>query len=406
MSLSTKVSGAFKTINECQVKVSGAWKKCIQVYTKVNGVWRSCDIGDSFSCTVNTQAKTSGNKKAGIPFYLYGQSGITLYVDWGDGTFSTLTSSNYTSSSSNASVHEYATAGTYNIIVASNNWANMYLFCAESGSQDDVTAAFYWSRTTITKINKAIPKVKGIKYCNWEKTIETRNNSFFRFFYNYSLQSIPSDLFSKNTAVTDFDTCFYGCRSLASLPSGLFNSNTAVTRFDSCFGACTSLTSIPSGLFDKTTKVTTFEDCFYYCTSLTSVPTGLFDKNTLVTNFSNCFSNCTSLTSIPTGLFDKNTKATIFDYCFYRCSLTSIPQKLFDKTRAAINLSYCFAYCSSLNNITVYIGSSAVTNCDTFFDKKSGATRIVYVPASSTTKTTFDNEAGYLGATIRTYTPA
>ena len=63
--------------------------------------------------TVNTEATTSGEKTTGIPFNLYGQSGVTLNVDWGDETTSRLTSADYTVSDSRASVHEYAEPGIY-----------------------------------------------------------------------------------------------------------------------------------------------------------------------------------------------------------------------------------------------------------------------------------------------------
>ena len=99
-----------------------------------------------------------------------------------------------------------------------------------------------------------------------------------------------------------------------------------------------------------------------------------------MTNFNSCFQGCTSLQSIPSGLFDSNTAVTNFQYCFYGCS--------------------------SLTDFTLYIGSSSVTSCSSFVSKKSGTTRIVYVPDSSTTYTKFTAVASTLGLTVNpiTYT--
>ncbi len=167
--------------------------------------------------------------------------------------------------------------------------------------------------------------------------------------------------------------CFADYGKLLSIPEKLFWNNPN-TDISGCFSSCSSLISIPSGLFDKHTSIASFYQCFYYCTSIQSIPAGLFDKNTAATTFSYCFDGCSSLTSIPSGLFDKNTAVTSFYDCFYDCS--------------------------SLTDFTLYIGSSLVSNCSSFVTKKSGTIRTVYVPANSTTKTTFDSEASSLGLTI------
>lgn len=130
----------------------------------------------------------------------------------------------------------------------------------------------------------------------------------------------------------------------------------------------------------------------------------------------------TSLTSIPTGLFDKNTLVRDFRSVFYQCtSLTTVPQKLFDKNRAVELISSAFVYCDNLSTFTIYIGSSKIEDgyADRFaYSSISGTLdktkRIVYVPANSTTYTSFQNaeiDARYGGAyksniTLKTYTPA
>ena len=354
-----------------------------------NGVIVSTDIIDcaeTWEFTIDTEATTAGEKKTAIPVNLYGQTGIELFVDWGDNTTSTLTPSDYTSSNSTASVHEYATAGEYTVTVVSNDWENTYLLSAEfqittgqTGSSmvhvlSNSNASIYWFRRTLIELTE-IPKIKGIKNYSISSSLSTYDNSFYHMFANcQSLTSISSNLFKNNPNITSFQACFYYCSSLQSIPSRLFDSNTAVTTFASCFAYCTSLTSIPQGLFDFNIRTINFNYCFASCNSIHTIPSGLFDSNTVVTSFGGCFQYCSSLQSIPAGLFDKNTAVTGFTNCFYNCTL--------------------------LADFTLNIGSSLVTAASTFVTFKSGTIRTINVPANSTTYTTFSNEAASLGLTI------
>ena len=115
------------------------------------------------------------------------------------------------------------------------------------------------------------------------------------------LTSIPENLFSNCTAVTDFSQTFAGCGGLTSLPENLFISNTAVTNFSQTFLNCTGLTSIPENLFSNNTAVTNFSYTFAYCSGLTSIPANLFSNNTAVTDFRGTFGDCSGLTgNVPT----------------------------------------------------------------------------------------------------------
>ena len=384
--------------------------------------------------TVNTQATASGEKKAAIPFNLYGQTGIELTVDWGDNTTSTLTSSDYTQSDATASVHEYASAGEYTITVTSNDWENTYISNVDESSYDpfedlessleskNALVPFYWWHRTLINVAKPLPLIKGIRKTAFNGGYSVLTNKLSYLFYKCkkiasipsklfdkntlttafnrcfeectSLASIPSGLFDKNTSVTSFYHCFDGCSSITSIPSKLFDNNTTVTDFSYCFEGCSSLASIPSGLFDKNTSVNSFVNSFTNCSSLTSIPSELFDKNTLVREFSSCFQGCSSLTSIPSGLFDKNTAATNFDYCFLGCSsLATIPSGLFYKNTSVKSFSYCFYNCSNLLNFHLKIGSTYVNSFGAFISNASNVERVICVPTTGTTKTTVQNFA-------------
>ena len=308
---------------------------------------------DIWEITVNTEAKTSGAKTTGIPINLYSQPGITMTVDWGDGTESVLTSASYSSASDSApSVHEYATAGTYIVRMKSTKWKGVYID-ALNRDYTGVLSHIAGFRSTLVGVGQ-LPRCKGMLYrssptSNGSKTI----NSFFHCFRDCSnLTSIPDGLFDNNPVVTNFSYCFYGCSNLTSIPNGLFDNNPKVKNFIYCFHSCSNLTSIPNGLFDNNPVVTNFSSCFYGCSNLTSIPDGLFDNNPVVTNFSYCFYGCSNLTSIPNGLFDNNPVVTNFSYCFHSCSnLTSIPVGLFDNNPVVTNFSYCFYRCSNLTSI-------------------------------------------------------
>ena len=95
---------------------------------------------------------------------------------------------------------------------------------------------------------------------------------------------------------------FTNCTELTSIPANLFSNCTAVTNFRWTFSNCWELTSIPENLFSNNTAVTDFSWTFSGCTGLTgSIPANLFNNNTAVTDFSWTFANCTGLTgNVPT----------------------------------------------------------------------------------------------------------
>ena len=303
--------------------------------------------------TVNTEAKTSGAKTTGIPINLYSQPGITMTVDWGDGTESVLTSASYSSARDSApSVHEYATAGTYIVQMKSTKWKDAYI---------DVTSMNYASvpshiagfRSTLVEVGR-LPRCKGVLYHYSSTSGPSKNiNCFFHCFRGCShLTSIPNGLFDNNPAVTDFNSCFRDCSSITSIPAGLFDNNPKVGVFGTCFYGCSNITSIPAGLFDNNPEVTVFSACFHGCSNIASIPAGLFANNPKVTDFSSCFHSCSNITSIPAGLFDNNPAVTGFSSCFFGCSkLTSIPNGLFDNNPAVTDFASCFYGCSNLTSI-------------------------------------------------------
>ena len=150
----------------------------------------------------------------------------------------------------------------------------------------------------------------------------------------YQLTSIPENLFSNNTAVTDFRYTFEYCIGLTNIPENLFSNCTAVTDFSWTFSDCSGLTgSIPTNLFSNNTEVTKFYGTFYKCSGLTSIPENLFSNNKAVTNFSSTFYGCSGLTgTVPvdndgTPIYNRSGEGKegysivrSYDTCFYNCT--------------------------------------------------------------------------------------
>ena len=188
---------------------------------------------------------------------------------------------------------------------------------------------------------------------------------------------------------------FTGCSQLTSIPENLFTNNTKVTNFEHTFNSCTGLTSIPENLFSNNKAVTNFNTTFYNCSGVTSIPENLFKYNTAVTSFRSTFSDCKGLTSIPANLFSTNTKVTSFGYTFNYCTgLTSIPANLFSNNTAVTSFSSTFQNCSGnvptdTDGTPIYNrsapgkeGYAVVTNYTDCFKSCTGLTDYSSIPSS------------------------
>ncbi len=295
-----------------------------------------------------------GEKKAAIPIYLYNQPGITLYVDWGDGSTSTLTSSNYTKTDGSASIHTYSEQNKiYTISITSHDWHKLYLYASSnssgystSSSPDGIIGCF---KLSLYKILNPIPKVKGIQYYSNSAYSTTKADNSFAYLFSscsYSLQSdaYPENLFEKNLDAVSFEYCF-------------------------CYNG---RVSIPKKLFKGMSSAKNFQYCFYY----------------------------SNIISIPEGLFDDCISALNFNLCFGFTQINLIPQQLFYNNTEATSFIGCFTNVGTFNDFTLHIGSAKVLSCGDFVTEKENAVRIIYVPSGSTTETAFNSVASSLGLTI------
>ena len=189
--------------------------------------------------------------------------------------------------------------------------------------------------------------------------------------------------FGKLPAVTDINSCFYGCSNLIKapeLPTGVTNMENcfyncekltqapeipeSVTNMRSCFNGCKNLTQISP--FPANAKVTDMNSCFAECESLTQVPA----LPASVTNITNCFRKCKNLTQAP----EIPASVTQMSGCFYECAkLTQAPSAIpkgvtelyscffncFELKKAPVipkgvtYMKYCFKFCRELEEVTL-----------------------------------------------------
>lgn len=318
---------------------------------------------ETWRIRVNTEATTAGEKKTGIPFNLYNQPGVTLEVDWGDGTSDTLTSADYAVDDSTASVHEYVTAGIYTVQITSSNWRRCFVFVKSSYdtytstnlSLNNATIALYWYERTLIETD-VLPQMNGTQYydSNTSPTMIYNIKSFdFLFERCTKLTYVPSALFGKNSTISSFQGTFLGCTSLASIPGDLFagvNGKQFVQTFEGCF----SLTAIPASLFSTCTRAESFEKCFKACISLTSIPDTLFSTCN-ASYFNSCFMYCSNISTLPLSLCAQQTNAKSFQQTFVGMAITEVPAGFFDSCTKVQTFRRVFSDCSALGTLPAYL---------------------------------------------------
>lgn len=363
---------------------------------------------DYWGFKINTEATTLGEKTTGVPFSLsIDTSSITQFftkypceIDWGDGSTTIL--DGHVPDLENTLVHEYATAGIYNIVITASKGVLLGLSTVGSVTSTQLKHVYYFRRTVV-EITHVLPKLK---------TLERKDITHCQYFFMgcQKLTTLPSNLFSKCTQIISFMYCFQQCFSLVSLPTTLFADCTKATNFSACFKNCSKLTTIPAHLFKDCTSSTNFSSCFYYCTSLTKIPTGIFDNCTNATDFSYCFFGCNKLVTIPDYLFRYNKRVTKFERTFQNCNAVKLLSTIFhdspteNTTRFSEISTISFAYCFYR---TTYTGDPLVRtrawdvlpNAPVLWECTYGPTNNV-IP----TKTKCFAGEGNLAASIQNYT--
>ena len=260
-------------------------------------------------------------------------------IDWGDGTIETIQHSE----NSVYCTHTYESSNSeeYNIIkISSNDFENAYFLQNKTYESVGNFVATYIRITGGMLILSPLPKLKGCCYIDESQSPVYIDNSFSSIFWGLS-----------------FEKHYITNKHIVCIPEKIFHNNSHITDFSECFMAG------PQG---------------------------------------NLFGG------IPDDIFRYNVNAINFEFCFgghnYGLYIDYIPDDIFKYNVNAVNFEDCFreiAY-EGETDINIYIGSSNVTNAGNFISFYGGEPDncTIRIPANSTTKTTFDNAASSIEATI------
>ncbi len=294
-----------------------------------------------------------------IPFCLYNRTDAQLKVDWGDGTTSTLTKANYSSTSSiSSSLHKYTQdneSTIHTITITSPDFSKTALMSISTylGGTESSRVPFKAFRNSLISVDSPIPKVAGI----------------FPYPYNSTTATLSSN---------SLQGLFYDCSNLKSLCSGVFDCNPNVANFSCILALYTHLGQetmpIPSQLFRYNTNASNFESAFQG-RSIKTIPEDLFKYTDKQLNLKNALDNLNEwnpMDSIPTNLFWYNKNIRSLDSLQLQC-----------------------------RQFEIRIGSPYVASADSFMKIGTGSNaptlnpneRIVYVVNGSTTYNTFNRIA-------------
>jgi hypothetical protein len=242
-------------------------------------IWRRLTTqggsSQAFEFTIQT---TTSNQIFTLPIFDYDSVTPNFFVQWGDGSDDTITSSNQVEK-----IHTYSSAGTYTITIQGIMPA--FKVGNNSSIRTLIKTIISWGDVQLKEINfngcSSITTIPG-GYSGLSNV-----ESFATFMRATQLSSIPSDIFAYSANATNFTDAFSANTALTSIPSGIFDNNINATTFASAFSGCSNLSSYPSTLFDTNINVVNFSSTFRACRSLTS--TLAFTNNTAVTTFANIY---------------------------------------------------------------------------------------------------------------------
>lgn len=321
---------------------------------------------DTWELTVkSTYGTTSYNYPSSgyysaIPFDLAYQTGAQLNVDWGDGTKSTLTASNYSSSDDpRSSLHKYVQDSgptIHKITISSPDFGQTALFSMTgeiNSNSKKLAAPLRAFRDSLVSVDSPIPAVKGTYVCS--PTYTSMYSSYLE------------------TNVLRF--LFYDCINLESICAGLFDNHPNATNFSYIFGLSTTQGTIAK---------------------LETLPLKLLYRNASAQNFTYAFAG-RAMKTLPEDLFKYATSQLSLAYAFDSLStaypMESIPSNLFLYDKNISSLSNLNLHC---NEFEIRIGSKNVASATDFMKVTSSMNpekRIVYVPKDSTTHASLNSVA-------------
>lgn len=277
----------------------------------------------SFASTWNTaNAGSSSSTEVTLPLITLGN--YNFIVEWGDGSFDTITSHNQAEVT-----HTYSTSGTYNIEIVGTlqGWS-----FNNGGDAQKLTNISQWSIFQ--------PSGGGVFYgCT-----------------NLNVTATDAIDLTQTTTLTNF---FRDCASLTT-PNLSGWSTAAITNMSNTFSGCSNFNSNIGAW--NTSLVTTFNSMFLNC--------ALFNQNLPDWNVSTCqdfssmFSGCSMFDGTLTNW--ATTSATNLSGMFLDCSVFNQPVNQFTTT-SVTTLSQMFFGCSNFNQSVSSWNVASVSNMASTF---------------------------------------
>lgn len=324
-----------------------------------------------------------------------------IYINWGDGTTDTVSTTTATSTS-----HTYTSGGTacsrgYNtwkITISGDSGTRItearfvQLSTEFSEYPSGLLQAWYGDNTVTTMASyfneQGTPTPPQFTYLEYVRCPEgmTSSTALDRaFFLCRQLQKVDLPTSLSFLGGTALEQTFYECNSLFEISD--FPANmTGITSFDQTFFRCFSLERIiflASELPNINTMNRTFQEClslgelalpsipnntnwgltFVSCRSLRFINIPII-KNGVTHTFSSCFSNCFRLQSVN---LDPNTTGTmIIDQMFNACS--SITTVTLPPNANVTTYSATFNGCSNLKTVSLPMNATNVTTFSSCFN--------------------------------------
>lgn len=282
-----------------------------------------------------------------------------VYIDWGDGTSSTVLGSSVES-------HTYTTGGTA-CSLGYNTWkitmttdvgtrmtSVLFSYATQYSEYPSGVLEAWYGDTTLTSASNLFSEQNGTTgmwhpYLEYVRLPEgmTSTDSLLRVFFNGTPNLKKVTLPTSLSAGTTLQETFYNCYSLIEL-NDFPQDMTGVTSMSQTFINCNALQSIvlPSSFPNLTSFASTFSNCL----SLNQI---ILPDTPACTTFASMFSNCSSLQSVEIKSM-ASTGTISFTSTFNNCySIRNIVFPNDTPNTVTLNLSSTFLQCNNLQSIVL-----------------------------------------------------
>ena len=328
-------------------------------------------------------ASNATNAKYAITTTFTRPGSENIYIDWGDGTTDTISSTGSTTT-----LHTFTTGGTpstrgydtWKIRVYGDSGTRITLcksvqYTGDYANNISGLLQAVYGNNTILGCSQSFTAIHGyLEYVRFPEGM-TSTTMFQACVNNRVLQAV--DMPTSYSAVENLSTAFYECTSLVSItfPSDMTAVTTAAEAFSGCssleyvvypatWNSCTAFNrthqnnySLGTAVLPELPNCTTFDFSFSACRNLKFVNIPKI-KSGVSVNFTATFGSCSSLVGVN---LDPTTTATIdFNTTFNAC--TSIKSITIPSNVTATGYATAFNGCSNLANVSLPTSGTSIAS--------------------------------------------